>query len=245
MRIPRIIDTLLLGGVLGLVLLLGAGCVTAASPAPPADDLLRDIADATDAAGTLTFQVQFAGTPTYVDPEQEQFALVAIAGQYVPQQGEYLEVQVQQSGARINLDMLTLRDQSYITNPLTREWLCLPAMGTGGVAVAPTTVLNAPLADLRYVAETTLADAGNESGTARPVHHLHASIAGDVLQQATGDLLGQGTVAVDLYADTTTQRLRRVVLTDTGTPDDFPTVWTIDISDYGAAVTLTPPRTCP
>ena len=82
---------------------------------------------------------------------------------------------------------------------------------------------------------------GTEELAGKPSYHLRGTLPGQALRAISGDLLGAGDVRADLWADTATKRISRLVLVDSATDAASPSTWTITFSDYEKAVDVRAP----
>lgn len=218
----------------------GCGGGTEAIPTPTPRELANRIADATNLTERVQFNIDLQGTPVFADPNGT-FQVLSVDGAMARPDRARSTIKVRTPLAIADLRLVSIAGQSYVTNPLTRQWQCI----TPGEVFDPivlldeqqgvTALLRESLDDVRLVGMETLTPGGPQQ------YHLQGSIPGEALYEMSYGLLGHGAITVDMWADADTLLVTRLVMVDTGTSADAPSTWTIDFHDYDVDVEIRPP----
>lgn len=231
-----------------LILLLLAACgsqpaepTAVPTPTPTPRELSIQVADATQAAPSFHFDVELSGAPVYADPGQI-FTLLSMAGDLQRPNGVLASLRVSSVAGVAELRTVSLDGTQYLTNPITRQWQCVEPDFTFNPAV-----LFDPERGVEALIRTGFADVtllGIEERDGQPHYHLRGTFAGESLLPISAYLLGNGPVEADIWADVETRRASRVVLVDTGTDPQDPSIWTLTFSEYGKEVDVRAPTEC-
>ncbi|MBA3415352.1 MAG: LppX_LprAFG lipoprotein [Chloroflexia bacterium] len=223
-------------------LLTGCG----ADPAPPTptaaptatpEELLTRASERLAATPSVGFSLDIAGD-TFVDPNQT-IRLLSATGDLLRPDSVQTEFQAEVVGRAITLQLITIGDQTWLTNILTGEWGAAPTE----FAYRPDVLFDTqdgigPVMG-RVDNVETLAD---EEIDGRAAAHLRAAVDESVIGPLTYFTLQGSPVVVDLWIDKETDDLLRAQLTEPPAADKpNPAVWTLDLSDHGEQVTIEPP----
>jgi lipoprotein LprG len=243
----------LLLGVVACLLLAGCGIApggeaeptTAPTATPTPRALIEQIMQATQDTDSMHFVIDFAGAPVYADPETRRFALIGVEGDLQRPDAALASIRVRGGGAIAIVRLVSIDEQVYATNPVTREWQCFPpgALFDPVVLFDPQQGIDQLI--LEHITDIELIGIEDLEETDTPHYHLRGTIAGEPLSEISYGLLGAGPVQVDLWADTETQRATQIVLVDTATSEDNPSTWTLTLSDYNEEVDVRAPIECP
>lgn len=209
---------------------------TAAPTATPAD-LLTRASERLAATPAVGFSLDIEGD-TFVDPNRT-IRLLSATGDLVRPDRVWTEFQAEVVGRAITLQLITIADQTWLTNILTGAWGAAPTE----FAYRPDVLFDTQngigpvmgrVEDVQRLEDAVLDD--------RPVYHLRAEVEESVIGPLTYYTLKGSPVVVDLWIDQETDDLLRVQLTEPRTTDKpNPAVWTLDLSDHGEQVTIEPP----
>lgn len=142
-------------------------------------------------------------------------------------------------GRTITLQLITVGDQSWITDILTGEWVESPAE----FAYSPSVLFDnqdgiGPVMD--RVTEAERLEDTEING--RSAHHIRAGVDQETIGPLTSYLLDGPIVTVDLWIDSETDDLLRARLSQPATDDGSePITWTLDLSKHGEEVSIEPP----
>lgn len=213
-----------------------------ATPTPTPQELSAQIGQATQASQSVHFQIALSGKPVAADTTGLT-VLTSMEGDLQRPDGVLAVLGVTIGGAVAEIRTVSLAGKQYLTNPITRQWQCLPP----GAAFDPA-VLFAPTSGVEALLQNDFDDVtliGQEQLNGQPQYHLRGTIAGEKLQAISLNLLGVGPVTVDLWADIATMRATRIVLVDGASDAQQPSTWTVDFGDYDKTVDVRAPVQCP
>lgn len=231
--------------------LLLTGCVEASStpsesaaaptPTPSPQEIVARVVAATQDTTSAAFRIDFSGATVFADPDRT-FSLIDVAGDLRRPDGALATIRVRNVGSIAEIRLVSLDGQLYVTNPLTREWLCVPA----GALFDPVVLFDEERGIDQLISThfENITLVGVEEIEGRPHYHLAGTMPGAPLHEMSYGLLGAGTVQVDLWADQQTLRASQIVLVDTATDPDNPSTWTLTLSDYNKTVDLRVPVEC-
>ncbi|MFP4438308.1 MAG: LppX_LprAFG lipoprotein [Chloroflexaceae bacterium] len=226
------------------VLLVGcniAGGPTAdvtATPTPTPREISSRIGAATRATETVHFLIELTGAPVAAEPSGF-FTLVTMEGDLKRPDAVLATVTVRSVTGIAEVRTVSLAGRQYVTNPITRQWQCVAA----DFAFDPA-ILFDPEVGLSHLLETGFEEVeliGIEDLEGQPHYHLRGIVPGEELRAISYNSLGAGPVAVDLWAEQSTMRAKRIILVDTATDPEQPSTWTMNFSDYGKAVDVRVP----
>jgi len=212
--------------------------------------LLQETADAVRAAQTFRIDVVHSGAKYYADiliteTIEATVAFNRATGDYVAPDLLQATVQVALPDSRITQDIGILSNgpRQYVRFPPAPWFEADFAPGFNPEAlIAEESGFQAALAsltDLQYVGQESL-------DTGEPVYHLSGIADGvAVTDLLVGVIEIEGTVPIDVYIHRETRYPARLVVRQPGTETEEepePTMWTIEVYDYNAAIEITPPE---
>ena len=221
-----------------------AGC--GADPAPPTptaaptatpEELLTRASERLAATPSVGFSLDIEGD-TFVDPART-IRLLSATGNLLRPDRVWTEFQAEVLGRAITLQLITIGEQTWLTNILTGEWGAAPAE----FAYRPDVLFDTQngigpvMGRVDNVERLEDAEIGD-----RAAAHLRAAVEESVIGPLTYYTLKGSPVVVDLWVDQETDDLLRAKLSEPPTADKpNPAVWTLDLSDHGEQVTIEPP----
>ncbi len=133
---------------------------------------------------------------------------------------------------------ISVGDQQWLTNPLTRQWEAAPPGAAGAVAgiFDAESGIGALLVDmdnLEFVGEEVL------GGT--PVYRMRGTLPGSVLAPFAADLATAQRLDIDLLAGAEDHRIRQILVREPPAADGSIPTWTFDFSNFDQPVTIEPP----
>lgn len=232
--------------LLGFALFL-VGCATAnptpppptATPLPTAAELVTQGASRLQTLAGFSFTIAHSGPPAYLDPAGV-IALREATGSYVAPDRAQALVTAATPGFVTQIEVISIAATQWQTNVLTGEWEELPpnwgfnpaALFDGELGLQ--SILVNDVSDLVLVGEETL----NEV----PLYHVTGTAVADNLFLLTGGLIGPAPVTVDLWVDSGSGDIHRIIVTEpAASADAEPSIWTVDFSNFGATVAIEPP----
>lgn len=230
--------------LIGLLFLIA---ITACRPAPEPDptplEIVQNAAARMQAMAGFHFAIAQTGAPAYLDPDN-LIALVRADGDYAAPDKAQAVVLVKLTGFITKVDVISVSDVQWQTNPLTGQWEELPPdWGFNPAVLFDAEIgLQAILADdmveLVLVGKEKL-----EEGPDAALYALTGVVAGDRLYQMSGGLIGPAAAGVQLWVMPETFELARVILTEpAATEEESPSVWQVDFASYDQVVEIAPPR---
>lgn len=225
-----------------VVSILASGCGGASGPEVTPAMLLADgVAHMAGLAG-FEFQITQVGPAVFLDVDQTvQFS--DAVGHYVSPDQALTKVKISAMGMLVEITVISLQDIQWASNPLSGQFQELP----DDYLFKPTQYLDPVvgffpslgdgLADLVLVGEEELEDLPGLLLT-----HLSGTVPGEVISEVSKGLINVESMQGDLWMDTTTNEVHRVVLTDQAPEAGADaSVWTFDFWSFGETVEISAP----
>ncbi len=188
------------------------------------------------------FAIAHSGPSAYLDPDKV-VSLVRADGNYVAPDKAQAAVLVKLTGFVTKIDVISVADVQWQTNPLTGKWEELPPNWGFNPAVLFDAEIGLQAILAADVTELTLTGREKlEGGPDGELYALTGKVIGDRLFQMSGGLIGPAPSDVQLWVVPETFELARVVLTETAVADEAPSVWQVDFANYDEAADITPPQ---
>ncbi|RRR72793.1 MAG: LppX_LprAFG lipoprotein [Candidatus Viridilinea halotolerans] len=228
------------------ILFILASC-SVANETPQAEaltprELSAAIGQATLASESVSFALTLSGRPVPLDTSG-LMQLNRMQGDLLRPDGVVATLRVILGASAVaDLRTISFAGRQYLTNPLTRQWMCLDPAMTFDPAI-----LFAPDQGIEYLLQegfTDVALVGTEELDGREHYHLRGTLDAAQLQTISLGLLGRDAVSAELWADSTTMQLTRLVLVDGEVESEDATTWTLTFSDYGKTVDVRAPMVC-
>jgi len=224
-----------------LLAMLGSGCGAAGGEEITPDVLLANGVTHMAALPGFQFQITQVGAVVYLDTEQSvQFN--GAEGHYVSPDKALTTVTITVLGMLTEIDVISLQEIQWATNPLTGVYQELP----DEYLFKPTQYLDPEsgffpslgdgLSDLVLVGEEELEDLPGLTLT-----HLQGTLPGEVIAEVSKGLISVESMQGDLWMDPSTNEVHRVVLTDTSEGEEALSVWTFDFWSFGSVIPITAP----
>jgi lipoprotein LprG len=238
---------ILLLGITACLLLAGCGAGSAGGPAttptptPGPEEIVDQVMQALQETDSLAFRIDFEGATVYADPN-ELFALLSVEGGLQRPDGARAIIQVRSVGSVAEIRLVSLAGQLYATNPITRQWTCIPE----GALFDPVVLFDQQQGIEQLIREQfeDVSLQGIEEIEGQPHYHLRGTMPGPPLAQLSYGLLGAGPVLVDIWADVETRHVRQIQLVDSESDPDEPSTWQLRLSAYGEPVEILAPVAC-
>lgn len=228
--------------VLLFVLLSAAACRPAPEPEPTPAEIVLNAAQRMSQLAGFHFAIAHSGPPAYLDPDG-LISLVRMDGDYAAPDKARAAVLVKLTGFVTKVDVVSVADVQWQTNPLTGQWEELPPDWGFNPAVLFDTeiglqaILAADMSELALTGKEKL-----EDGPDTDLYVLTGKVAGDRLFQMSGGLIGPAAVDAQLWVMPETFELVRVLLTEPAAAEDAsPGVWQVDFAGYDQVVEIEPP----
>jgi hypothetical protein len=210
-----------------------------ADDSPPQADvdpatLLERSADAVQEAGTFHFNLTHQNGTT---PLPLNLQLVSAEGDFEVPGRLAAEVRARAAGGiNVSVDIIAIDDQTWITNPFTRDWQRLPGASLRDLADPGTLVTTL----LPLVMNPTVSDGGEVDGV--ETLRVEGTIDSGELREALSFARPGHTVRVEAWIGEEDSLPRRMRLTGALVSDeDEDVVRQIDLTNFGDPVQIDPP----
>jgi outer membrane lipoprotein-sorting protein len=207
--------------------------------AVPVEDVLGNASTRLADTESMHFDMRVKGE-TYIDAEKS-IQLVSAIGTMARPDGVDVEFQVRLFGTgTVTIKMITLGDQSWTTNLLTGKWETAPEeFGYNPAMLYDNQNGLGPV--MGKIDDPQLA--GTEAVNGRDAYHVIGSASSEVMDPLTANTMSGDRIGIELWIDTKTWDLLRVVLTERETPEKSnPATWTMNLTDHDKQVSIEPPR---
>lgn len=248
MRItPRRVNALRVGLLSSLIMLLVAACGGGTAsptpePTPDAIAMLQKAASEIQSSTSLRFKLQLTGAAAYVD-YQNTIAFVSADGQYSEPDKVSAKVVAKLAGIPGEVEIIAIGDAQWMKNAILtgNRWLnqlFSPGFNAQKLIKSDEGIESAIQAfqDVKYL--------GKENIFGAEMHHLTGRATAAEISALTVELIRGSDVVADIYIDTATGRVDRVVMVqpETKTDTEEPSTWTLEVFDYNTdGIQITPP----
>jgi len=227
--------------IFSLIAILAAGCGGEPEVVITPEMILAD--GVTHMAGLpgFEFSISQEGPIVFLDADQMvQFGTAV--GHYVSPDKALTTVTITALGMLTEITVISLPDIQWASNPLSGVFMELPDtyLFKPTQYLDPTSgffpSLGSGLADLIIVGEEEL-----EEMPGLPLTHMSGTVPGEVISEISKGLINIESMAGDLWMDTATNEVHRVVLTDTSAAEGEASAWTFDFWSFGEIIEITAP----
>lgn len=228
-----------------LICLLTLTLVSCQTPDPEptltAEEIVAETAVRMNGLDGFHFSIERDGAPAFVDPPDNIFAFRRAEGDYVSPDKARATVRIIGPGLITDVQVITVAEIQWQTNPLTGQWEELPPnWGFDPTVLFDDTVgLQAVLVEdmtqHKLIGVERLED-GEGNGR---FYHITGTINGDRLYQMSGTLIGPATVEAQLWINPDTFELVRARIIEP--QGEETSIWQVDFSKYDQQVTIKAP----
>ncbi|HDD54742.1 MAG TPA: LppX_LprAFG lipoprotein [Chloroflexi bacterium] len=227
--------------ILSLIAILAIGCnVEPEEVITPAMILADGVTHMAGLPG-FEFSITQEGQIVFLDADEVvQFG--SAVGHYVSPDKALTTVTITALGMLTEITVISLPDIQWASNPLSGVFQELPDtyLFKPTQYLDPTSgffpSLGSGLADLVVVGEEEL-----EEMPGLPLTHLSGTVPGEVISEISKGLINIESMSGDLWMDTATNEVHRVVLTDTSAAEGEASIWTFDFWSFGETIEITAP----
>lgn len=229
--------------IFSLLAILAAGCGgSAGEEVVTPDMILADGVGHMAALPGFEFQITQQGPTVYLDPDKTIEFSDAV-GHYVSPDQALTTVTITALGMLTEITVISLQDIQWASNPLSGVYMELP----DDYLFKPTQYLDptagffpslgSGLADVVLEGEEEL-----EEMPGLPLTHLSGTVPGEVINEVSKGLINVESMTGDMWVDTATNEVHRVVLTDQAPGDGADaSVWTFDFWSFGEIIEISAP----
>ncbi len=143
-------------------------------------------------------------------------------------------------GANLSIDMISVGNQQYITNPVTGNWEKAPS----DLSFNPAVLFdpNQGIAHvIRQIQNPTIVGTDNVNGT--DAYHITGTVNKQDVEPISGGAIGASSIPVDIWVAKDTHNVDKLVLHDAGTNGgNSETTWTLLLSQQNQPVTINKPN---
>lgn len=206
------------------------------TPTPTPQDLLQQAVTAFSGIESFHFDLALENRTLAVD-QSGLLSFNKATGDVRPPDSLQASTVVQSAFGSINVSFVAIGDQQWLTNPLDNSWQETPPelQSDVGLLFNPTDGIGAQLARME-----NLERLANEDINGRDAIHLRGTLPGAALSRFAPDLAETPALTVDVYLDTASLWVSRIVMTQPPVDGETPT-WTFDFSDHNSAAEINPP----
>ena len=219
-----------------------AACRPNPEPDPTPEEIVQNTAQRMRQLSGFHFAITHSGPSAYLDPDNI-ISLVRADGDFTAPDKAQATVLVKLTGFVTKVDVISVADVQWQTNPLTGQWEELPPNWGFNPAVlfdaeiGLQAILAADISDLTLTGKEKL-----EDGPDTELYALSGKVAGDRLFSMSGGLIGPAAADAQLWVLPETFELVRVILTEpAASEEDSPSVWQVDFANYDQALEIEPP----
>ena len=227
--------------IVSLLVILAAGCAVEAEPEITPAKILAD--GVTHMAGLPGFEFSITQEGPFVFLDADEMVQFGTAvGHYVSPDKALTTVTITALGMLTEITVISLPDIQWASNPPSGVFQELPDtyLFKPTQYLDPTSgffpSLGSGLADLIIVGEEEL-----EEMPGLPLTHLSGTVPGEVISEISKGLINIESMGGDLWMDTATNEVHRVVLTDTSAEEGEASIWTFDFWSFGEIIEITAP----
>ncbi len=212
------------------------------TPVPTPDLTAKEIANRASAAmlaaDTLHYAITLSGRLAYID-RPPTTALKSVEGDLLRPDRVTGLVKVSSLGIVIEIGLISIEGQSYVTNPLNQRWEPLPA--EWGWYFDPSLPFDEEHGIPAVVPLVELEKAGLEEIEGQTYYRLKGVTQGELIRWWTAGLIGPGDVPLELWINTDTFLIQRVHLVELESDPERPTEWDIAFSSFNQPLDIQPP----
>ena len=223
-----------------LFLVVSCGSVPAPEEALTPVEIVENTAVRMKALQGFHFFIEREGAPAYVDPPDNIFVFRRAEGDYTAPDRAQAIVRIIGPGLITDVQVVTIAEIQWQTNPLTGQWEELPPNWGFDPTVLfdddvglPSILLN-DLEDVELAGLERIEGEGNGR-----FYKIVTEIDGERLFIMSGNLIGPAQVQAELWIDPDTFNLHKVIIVEP--EDEEPSVWEVKFSNFDQALPITPP----
>lgn len=221
--------------------LLFVACSEPEPESPSPDEIVALSAERMSGLPGFQFTIQNSGADVILD-EASALALGQAVGYYSAPDRAQAEVNVLTPGFATSVNVISIGDTQWQTNPLTAQWTELPPeWGFNPAALFDSetgmqAILISNLSELELIGTESI-----EEGPDKELYAISGNLDGSGLADLSQGLIGSGSMTVMLWIAPESYELHRAIITDPNITGDEPVVWQVDFGQFGFAPDIKPP----
>lgn len=229
---------MILLGLIGCDSFTAAGPTATPTPDLPVKEIVTRSSEAMLEVKTLHFEIQLTGALDYID-RPPTTALKTVVGDLLRPDKVKALVKVSTLGVVSEIGLISIGQQSYVTNPINQRWQRLPP--EWGWYFDPRAPFDEKYGIPAVVPLVPMQKLGLAEIDGHSYYHLRGTAQGQQITWWTAGLIADGDVPVTLWIDPQTFLIHRVHLVETTSDPERPTEWHITFSDFDQPVTVEAP----
>jgi lipoprotein LprG len=208
------------------------------TPTPDPAAMLREAGQAMQAVESVRFEMSREGAPVYFDPDA-QLIFSSAVGQYAAPDSVRAVVRVQGPGITLEVNSISIGDDQWLTNPLTRRWEKLPS----GWGFNPAALFDPELGWEPILREdiTVLEGPLRVDLNGRSHYQFRVTAVGSRLPVITAGLVQDEAIEINIWTQTGTNLISQLQF-ETGDPGGERSQWLITFTEFNQPVTISPPN---
>ncbi len=227
--------------ILSFISILAAGCGVEAEAEITPEMILADGVTYMTGLSGFEFQISQTGPAVFLDPDKT-IQFTDAVGHYVSPDKALTTVKIAALGMVAEITVISLQDIQWASNPLSGQFQELP----DDYLFKPTQYLDPTNGFFPSLGSGTydLVLVGEEELEEMPglaLTHLSGSLPGSVITEISKGLINVESMAADMWLDTATNEVHRVVLTEQASRGPEVSTWTFDFWNFGATIEITAP----
>jgi len=234
---------LLLATLLLIVLCMTAACRRQEPPPPSPEEIVAGASARLAETAGFHFVIEHSGAPVVLDPDGV-LAFRRAEGDFVAPDRARATARIAAPGLVTDVDVISVAERQWQTNPLTGNWEELPPNWGFNPAVLFDNQVGLPAILVNDLSALTLTGMEQlEGGPEAELYAISGRATGERLSQMSGGLIGSEPVNAQLWIAPETFEVVRVVVTEAAAATEEPSVWQVDFSAFDQAVEIAPPAT--
>ena len=228
--------------ILSLISILAAGCSPEPEEVITPEMILADGVNHMASLAGFEFSITQTGPAIFLDAD-ELVEFGSALGHYVAPDQALTTVTITALGMLTEITVISLPDMQWASNPLSGAFQELPDtyLFKPTQYLDPTTgffpSLGSGTIDVVMEGEEEL-----EEMPGLPLTHLSGTIPGEIIFEISKGLIDIDAMSADMWLDTASNEVHRVVLTDQSPGDGADaSVWTIDFWSFGETIEISAP----
>ncbi len=224
-----------------LLLVLGCGGTSTPEVELQPEEIIQETAVRMNELRGFHFLIERDGAPAFVDPPDNLFVFRRAEGDYLSPDRAQAIVRIIGPGLITDVQVVTIADIQWQTNPLTGQWEELPPNWGFDPTVLFDDEVGLPSILVNDFTEFELVglERMEEGGNGR-FYKITGSIDGERLFTMSGNLIGPAQVQAELWIHPDTFELHRVIIIEPETEEA--SIWQVDFSEFDQTLEIEPPN---
>lgn len=221
--------------------LLIAACGRSQPPEIAPHELVQQAAASMQQLDGFHFLIDRQGASAFIDPQQS-LSFRRAEGDFVAPDSTQAEVRIIGPGIVLDVQVISIGDQQWESNPLSGEWQEVPA----GAGFNPADLLD-PNRGLQQLLVQELTDpqlvgtSELEELPGKQLYQLQSGLQGTTLAELSFGLIDDPQPSIQLWIEPDSYYLHRIEIQEYAGDAERQRSWTIDFWDFGQVQQIEPP----